>query len=103
MLNILPALFLGWPAIIATVILSALGLFRRDYRFLVVAAILAVPFSWVLSGFPLIRSPFFLVPVLPFSAAFALQRDHEMIAWILGVIYFLSVYLIFTAVLAGNA
>jgi len=103
MLNLLPFLFLGWPAVIMTVVLAAIGLFRRDYRFLVIAAILAVPFSWVLSGFPFIRSPFFLVPVLPFSAAFALHRDHEMIAWILGVIYFLSVYLIFAAVLAGNA
>jgi len=57
----------------------------------------------VLSGFPVIRSPFFLIPVLPFSAAFALHRDHEMIAWISWSDLFLSVYLIFTAVLAGNA
>src|SRR5436190_21211856 len=102
MLNLLPSIFLGWPVILVTVFFTFLGLFRRDYRFLVIAAILAVPFSWSLSGFPVIRSPFFLVPVLPFSAAFALYHDHEMIAWIFGVIYFLSVYLIFVAVLAGN-
>jgi len=103
MLTFLFNLLVGWPAVIATVILSAIGLWRRDYRFLVIAAILAVPFSWVLSGFPIIRSPFFLVPVLPFSAAFALHRDHEMIAWLIGVVYFLSIYLIFMAVLAGNS
>lgn len=101
MLNFILALFLGWPAIIVTVILGIVGLIRRDYRFLVAAALLATPFSWFISGFPLIRSPYFLVPLIPFSAAFALRRGHEMIAWILGVIYFLAVFLVFMAVLAG--
>ena len=92
----------GWPAIVATVILAILGLVRRDYRLLVGAAILAFPFSWYLSGFPLIRSFAFLMPLLPFFAGYAINRDHEMVAWILTIIYFLCILLLLFAVVAGN-
>jgi hypothetical protein len=92
----------GWPAIVVTVILALIGLIKRDYRFLVGAAILAFPFSWYLSGFPLIRSFIFLLPLLPFGAGYAMRRDHEMIAWILAIIYFLTILLLLFAVIAGN-
>ena len=102
MLNFLLIALVGWPAIIVTVILAIIGLIKRNYRFLVGAAILAFPFSWYLSGFPLIRSLTFLLPLLPFGAGFALHRDHEMTAWILSIIYFLCILLLLFAVIAGN-
>ena len=102
MLDFILIFLVGWPAIVITVMLAIIGLLKRDYRFLVGAAILAFPFSWYLSGFPLIRSFTFLIPLLPFSAGFALRRDHEMIAWILAIIYFLSILLLLFAVMAGN-
>lgn len=102
MLNFFLIALVGWPAIIATVILMVIGLIRRDYRFLVGAAVLAFPFSWYLSGFPVIRSLTFLLPLLPFGAGFAQSRDHEMTAWILSIIYFLSILLLLFAVVAGN-
>jgi len=103
MLNFLLIALVGWPAIITTLILITIGLLKRNYRLLVAAAILAFPFSWYLSGFPLIRSFTFLLPLLPFSAGFALYRDHEMLAWLLAVPYYLSIILVLFAVLAGNA
>ena len=102
MLDFLLIALVGWPAIIVTVILALMGLIKRDYRFLVGAAILAFPFSWYLSGFPLIRSLTFLLPLLPFGAGFAMRRQHEMVAWILAIIYFLSILLLLFAVIAGN-
>ena len=102
MLNFILFLLVGWPAILATVILGIIGLLKRDYRYLVGAAILAFPFSWYISGFPFIRSLTFLLPLLPFSSAYALRRDHEMIAWVLSIIYLLFVILFLFAVLAGN-
>jgi len=102
MLDFILIALVGWPAILLTVILALLGLIKSDYRFLVAAAILAFPFSWYLSGFPLIRSFFFLLPLLPFSSGFAMRRSHEMIAWILSIIYFLEILLLLFAVLAGN-
>ena len=102
MLNFFLIILVGWPAIVTTVILAIIGLIKRDYRFLVGAAILAFPFSWYLSGFPLIRSFIFLLPLLPFSSGYALRRGHEMTAWILSIIYFLSILLLLFAVIAGN-
>jgi hypothetical protein len=102
MLDFFLILLVGWPAILVTIILAIIGLLRSDYRFLVAAAILAVPFSWFLSGFPLIRSPAFLLPLLLFSSGFAMNRGHEMTAWLLAIPYFLSIILLLFTVLAGN-
>jgi len=101
MIDVIVIAFAGWPAIFATMILTAIGLLRNNYRFLVAASILAVPFSWFLSGFPVIQSPAFLLPLFVFSSAFAMYRKHEMIAWLLAVPFFLGILLLFYVLLAG--
>jgi len=102
MLDFILIALVGWPAIIVTVILAIIGLLKRDYRFLVGAATMAFPFSWYLSGFPDIRSPAFLLPVLLFASGFAMNRGREMIAWLLAIPFFLSIILLFFVILAGN-
>lgn len=101
MLDFLLSLLAGWPAIVISVILTVMGLTRNNYRFLVAAAIIAFPFSWYLSGFPLVRSPVFLAPVLIFGAAWAMRYGQEMLAWILGIIFFLVIILLLFALAAG--
>lgn len=103
MLDFILSLLVGWPAIAATVVLAGIGLFKRDYRFLLWAAILAFPFSWYLSGFPFIRSPIFLTPVLIFGAAWAMRYEREMLAWILAIPFFLVILLLIFALAAGAA
>lgn len=100
MLDFLLSLLVGWPAIIVTVILASIGLIRNNYRFLVAAAILAFPFSWYLSGFPVIRSPVFLLPLLVFGSGYAIYREREMLAWLLAVPFFLAILLLFYVILA---
>ena len=92
----------GWPGVIITIILAIIGLLKRDYRFLVGAAIMSFPFSLYISGFPDIRSLVFLLPLLLFFSGFAMRLKREMIAWILSIIYLLSILLLLFAVLAGN-
>ncbi|HEX2991390.1 MAG TPA: hypothetical protein VHO49_11985 [Anaerolineales bacterium] len=103
MLEFLLSLLVGWPAIITSVALAIMGLVRNNYRFLVAAAIIAVPFSWYLSGFPLVRSPVFLTPVLVFGSAWAMQRGREMMAWILGITFFMVIILFLFALFAGGS
>ncbi len=98
MLELSVAFFLGWPMILITVILAAIGLFRSDFRFLLASTLLTVPYSWFLSGFPLVRSPAFLMPVFLFCSAWAMRRSREMLAWILAVPFFLMVFLLFSIV-----
>ena len=99
MLSVLVLIFFGWPAILASVIASAIGLYKAKYPLLIIAAILAFGPCWFLSGFPLVGSPVFLAPLLLFGAAFVLSRGHEMIAWLLAVPYYLLVVFLFYTVL----
>ena len=100
MLSILVTIFFGWPAVLASVIISGIGLFKNKYILVVMGAILAFPFSWFVSGFPVVHSPVFLAPLLLFSAAFALSRKHEMIAWFLAILFYLFVFLLYIAAVA---
>jgi hypothetical protein len=102
-MDVLLFLFAGWPALLVSVVLTVLGLVRSNYRLLVAAAIVAVPFSWVWAGFPLVRSPVFLTPVLVFGAAWAIQRGREMMAWVLGITFFLVIILFLFALFAGGS
>ena len=103
MLDFLLSLLAGWPAIIVVVILAVYGLIKNNYRYLVWAAILAVPFSWFLSGFPLVRSPIFLMPALIFGSAWAMRYGREMLAWLLAIPFFLAVLLLLFALGAGTS
>jgi hypothetical protein len=103
MLDFLLSLLAGWPAIVVTVILAIYGLVKNNYRYLLGAAILAVPFSWFLSGFPVVRSPIFLTPVLIFGSAWALRYDREMVAWLLAIPFFLVILLLLFALASGGS
>ena len=99
MINFIVSFFVGWPGILLTVILALVGLFKVNYRYLIAAAILAFPFSWFLSGFPVIHSPVFILPLFIFGSAFALYRDHEMIAWLIAIPFFLAILFLYYTIL----
>lgn len=103
MSGFLLSLFVGWPAILATVVLAVMGLTKENYRLLVIAALVAVPFSWYLSGFPIIRSPIFLLPLLVFGSGYFMSRGREMLAWLLAIPYFLSIILLLYVLFTGSA
>lgn len=103
MSGFLLSLFVGWPAILVTVVLAAMGLTKENYRLLVIAALVAVPFSWYLSGFPIIRSPIFLLPLLVFGSGYFMSRGREMLAWLLAIPYFLSIILLLYVLFTGSA
>lgn len=94
MLDFLLSLLVGWSAILITVLLALVGLIRNNYRVLLGAAILALPYSWFLSGFPVIRSPAFLMPALLFGSSYFKFRRREMVAWLLAIPFFLAILLL---------
>ncbi len=100
MLEFILAFFVGWPGVLLSAVLAVIGLMRRDHRFLIASALVAFPFSWVLSGFPIVRSPAFLLPALIFASAWAMHRQREMLAWLLSIPFFLTIFLLFIAVMA---
>jgi hypothetical protein len=100
MLDLLLSILVGWPAILVTVILALIGLIKNRYRFLLAAAILALPFSWFLSGFPVVQSPVFLLPVLLLGSSYFMFRGREMVAWLLGIPFFLAILLLLFAIMS---
>ena len=103
MLGVFVSIFLGWPAILVSVVLAVMGLARYSHRLLVAAAVVALPFSWYLSGFPIVRSPIFLLPLLLFGSGYFMYRGREMVAWLLAIPFFLAILLLLFALLSGAA
>ena len=103
MLSFIIGLIVGWPAVLATCIVAGYGLAKSNHRYLVASALMALPFSWTLSGFPNIRSPIFLLPVLLFFSGYAMSKGREMIAWFIAVPFYLFIILLFLIVLADNS
>lgn len=106
MLNFILSLFLGWPAILITLVLATIGLLRRDHHFLVGAALLSFPFSLSISGFPSLSIPAFcnsFLPLLLFGSGFFMYRDKEMFAWIVAIPFYLAVILLWFAAQASGA
>jgi hypothetical protein len=100
MLNFLLFLLVGWPAILITVVLAAIGLWKNNYRLIFVAAVLAFPFSWFLSGFPAVQSPAFLLPLLLLASSYLMFRNREMLAWLFAIPFFLAILLLYYVVSA---
>jgi hypothetical protein len=104
-MNFVLALFLGWPAILLTLVIATTGLMRRDFRYLVAAALLSFPFSLALSGFPALSFPAFCNSFLPlwlFVSGFFMARGREMLAWLTAIPVYLAILLLWFAVQAGG-
>ena len=84
MLTLWPIL-LGWPAILVSLALSVIGIVRRRSKWLVVAAIIVVPFSLYLFGTPRFTWIALVFPVLLFGASIAIRRSLPWLAWSLFV------------------
>lgn len=98
-LQILFVLFVGWPAIIACVLAILVGLFRKDHRLLTLSGIIAIPFSWMLSGFPRIGNLMFLAPMLLFLSAWTMFHKWEMAAWLLAIPFLMLILLLLAVVI----
>jgi hypothetical protein len=81
MLEAWPAIVFGWPAILASIALSIMGIVRRRPKWLVVAAIVALPFSLYLAGSPAFGWLGLSIPLLLAGASVASRYDQPIVAW----------------------
>ncbi len=81
--TLLVQIIFGWPAIITSLLLSIAALLRRKPWLLIVGGVIVIPFSWYLSGYPMISTPAILLPLFQFGAAWALLREKKVLAWLL--------------------
>jgi hypothetical protein len=83
MTDILVQIVFGWPAIIASLALSAAGIPWQKLVLLIIGAMISVPFAWYLSGYPAVRSAAILIPLMVGGAAYAVHKNKTAIAWLL--------------------
>ncbi len=78
-----PAVVFGWPAILLALVLSVMGVAKRSPLPLVVAAVIATPFSFFLGGSPRFGWLGFMIPALLIGASIAVRYRRVEIAWLL--------------------
>jgi hypothetical protein len=77
--DIFVQLFLGFPAGVISLSLSAFGIWKKSIIWLVIAGVLTIPFTFYLtaaSGLPL-----YLMALLQFGAAYAVKKQKIGLAW----------------------
>lgn len=79
--------FIGWPGIIASLLLLAAGLTRKRPGLIILGAILAVPISWYLGSTPLFRYVLYFMPLLLTGSALAMRYQKMILAWLLVIPY----------------
>jgi hypothetical protein len=99
MVEILVRIFIGWPAIIATLLVSTAGMVWKRYWLLLVGALLFFPFSLYLSGLPATRGLGLFLPVFQLGAALAVRARKYPLAWVMvSPVFILSAWLAYQIV-----
>jgi hypothetical protein len=81
--DILVQIIFGWPAILVSFALCVAGLLLKKVYLVVIGAVLFVPVSLFLRGYPSLR---WLAPFLPIflsGSTFALYKKKMLFAWLL--------------------
>jgi len=79
--DILVPIIFGWPAIILTLVVSAAGISKKWPWMLVLGGVQCAPFSWYLSGWPVVRFLALLLPLFQFGSAWAVHSKRKIVAW----------------------
>jgi hypothetical protein len=82
MLQLLALIFIGWPAIIGSLLLSLLGVFGRRPWLCLAGAILSLGFAWYLTGFPAVifKLAGYSLPLLHLAAMVFVRQGRGRIA-----------------------
>lgn len=82
-MDLLVQIIFGWPAILSSQVLSAVGILKRKPWVVALGGLLCVPFAFYLSGYQAVRFSAFLLPLFQFASAWTLRANRKILAWIL--------------------
>jgi|GEM_PF-2424857 hypothetical protein len=82
MLPLLAKIFIGWPAIIGSLLVSLLGIYGRRPHQCIAGAILSLGFAWCLTALPVIifKLAGYSIPLFHLAAMFYVRQGRERIA-----------------------
>lgn len=81
--DFLIAMLFGFPAVILSLLVSAIGVLKEKVWLVVVGAVLFLPFSYYLSGAPGLAGLPLLLPGFQVGSAIAVREKKRMWAWLL--------------------
>jgi hypothetical protein len=79
----LAALIFGWPTIGLSLALGVIGAARRQWQFLALSALAALPSAYYLAATPRFRFVGLAIPVFLAGAALTCGRKSGLISWLL--------------------
>jgi hypothetical protein len=81
--DILVMMIFGFPAVLLSLGLSAIGVFKEKVWLVIIGAILFAPFSYYLSGSPGLAGLPILLPGFQVGSALAVREKNKLWAWLL--------------------
>lgn len=87
MLSTLAIIFIGWPGMIGSLLISGGGLFLRKPQLLLIGALLALPSSCYMGMTPLFEYWAVLLPLFQVGAAVAIKQKIFWLSWLLVLPY----------------
>lgn len=73
----------GFPAVILSLLVSAIGVLRQKYWLVIIGAVFFAPFSYYLSGAPGLAGLPILLPGFQVGSAVAVHEKNKLWAWLL--------------------
>lgn len=71
------------PVFILALLVAILGLWRKDFRFLIVAAVLSLPLSFYLQGNSDLGLLVWAIPLTLSISAYSLKVEKVRLAWVM--------------------
>ena len=73
----------GFPAVVLSLLVSAIGILKEKVWLVVIGAVLFAPFSYYLSGAPGLAGLPILLPGFQVGSAIAVREKNKLWAWLL--------------------
>lgn len=100
--EILIVMLFGLPAVILSLLLSVTGVLKSKFWLVILGAVLFIPFSYYMNGYPNFRGFAILLPLFLMGSAAAVRENNKLWAWILLVPAFLASFWVFGVALLYN-
>ena len=83
MIDLFVVMVFGLPAVLVSLVLSAIGVWKGRFWLVVLGAVLFIPFAYYLNGSPGLRGFAILLPLFQVISAAAVREKNQVWAWIL--------------------
>ena len=90
----------GFPAVFVSLAVSVAGVLKDKFWLVIIGAVLFVPFSYYINGYPSLRGFAILLPLFQMGSAAAVREKNKLWAWLLlAPALFVSLWILAAALL----